>query len=157
MFTRILAAIKDEQQGQAVLDLVSSVATEGVSQVRVLHLRERELSGLSWYAREGSAQAGYVADAAVFEARMAGFAAGGGVRSAIVDRVAEAILDEARLFGADLIILGHPRRAEFVSRLFGSVTQRVVQRAICPVMIAGRTPRGKRQPIQPGASAPGRR
>ena len=38
--------------------------------MRALHLRERELSGYSWYSRESSGQASPVADAAVFEFRM---------------------------------------------------------------------------------------
>jgi nucleotide-binding universal stress UspA family protein len=57
-----------------------------------------------------------------------------------VDRVAEAILAEAADFDANLIVLGPPRRRELAARLFGSVTQRVVQRAKCPVIIAPRAP-----------------
>src|SRR5215510_7091527 len=143
MFTKILVAIDDFGQSQNVLELVKSVATDA-AQVRALHLRERELSGYSWYARESSSDASLVADAAVFEFRMAGLAAGGGVRHAVVDRVAEGILAEAREWDADLIVLGSPRRREFAARLFGSVTQRVLQRSACPVIVAPRRPRRRR-------------
>lgn len=156
MFTRILVTIEDFAHSRAVLDLVKAVATEGVTEVRALHLRERELSGFAWYARESSSDASLVADAAVFELRMDGLAAGGGVRAAVVDRVAEAILAEAVLFGADLIVLGPPRRHELTARLFGSVTQRVLQRSACPVIVAPRIAGGKRQPADSGASAPSR-
>ncbi|HCU95988.1 MAG TPA: hypothetical protein DHU96_26015 [Actinobacteria bacterium] len=144
MFTRILVAIDDSAHSQAVLDLVRAVAAEGVTEVRALHLRERELSGYTWYARESSSDASFVADAAIFELRMEGLAAGGGVRTAVVDRVAEAILAEAALFEADLIVLGPPRRHELTARLFGSVTQRVLQRSASPVIVAPRTAEGKR-------------
>ena len=144
MFTRILVTIEDFAHSRAVLDLVKAVATEGVTEVRALHLRERELSGYTWYARESSGDASFVADAAIFELRMEGLAAGGGVRTAVVDRVAEAILAEAALFEADLIVLGPPRRHELTARLFGSVTQRVLQRSASPVMVAPRTAGGKR-------------
>jgi nucleotide-binding universal stress UspA family protein len=154
MFTRILVAIEDFDHSQAVLDLVKAVATEGVTQVRALHLRERELSGYSWYAREGKDDAAFVTEAAVFELRMEGLAAGGGVRAAVVDRVAEAILAEATVFEADLIVLGPPRRHELTARLFGSVTQRVLQRSACPVIVAARQPGGKRHPVGSDASAP---
>jgi len=46
-----------------------------VTEVQVLHLRERELSGPIWYARESGGEAGYLIEAAVFELRMAGIAA----------------------------------------------------------------------------------
>ena len=156
MFARILVAVEDFAHSPAVLELVKAVATEGVSEVRALHLRTRELAGSRWYARESSGDASFVADAAVFELRMKGLAAGGGVRAAVVDRIAEAILAEAASFRADLIVLGPPRRREFTARVFGSVTQRVLQRSTCPVIVAPRQPRRKRQPVGTGASAPGR-
>ena len=146
MFTRILAAIEDFAHSRVVLDLVKAVAVEGVTEVRALHLRERERSGYTWYARESSGDASFVADAATFELRMAGFAAAGAVRAAVVDRVAEAILAEAAQFRADLIVLGPPRRHEVTARLFGSVTQRVLQRSPCPVLVAPRIAGGNRQP-----------
>jgi nucleotide-binding universal stress UspA family protein len=146
MFTKILVAIEDLGHSQTALELVKNVATDG-TQVRVLHLRERELSGYSWYARETSGEASLVADAAVFEFRMAGLAAGGGVRHAVVDRVAEGILAEAREWDADLIVLGSPRRRELTARLFGSVTQRVMQRSVCPVIVAPRQAKGRRKQL----------
>jgi nucleotide-binding universal stress UspA family protein len=155
MFARILVAIDDFSQSQAVLDLVKDAATEGVSEVRALHLRLREVSGFSWYTRETRKEAAFVADAVTFELRMAGLAAGAGVRYAAVDRVAEAILAEAEEFGADLIVLGRPRRGEVLTRLFGSVTLRVIRRSHCPVLVAQRRSRGAQKAISSGASAHG--
>jgi nucleotide-binding universal stress UspA family protein len=152
VFARILVAIDDFGQSRDVLDLVRSAATEGTTQVRALHLRTREVSGYSWYARESKAQAEFVADAATFELRMAGLAAGGGVRYAAVDRVAEAILAEAKAFDADLIVLGRARRGEVLTRLLGSVTLRVFRRAECPVLIAGPQRRHGEQAGAAGAS-----
>jgi len=154
MFARILVAVDDVGQSQAVLDLVKEVATEGVSQVRALHLRVREVSGFGWYSRESRDDASFVADAATFELRMAGLAAGGGVRYAAVDRVAEAILAEAKAFDADLIVLGRPTRGELLTRLFGSVTLRVTRRSDCPVLVA-RPRRGVKKAMSPDASAHG--
>jgi hypothetical protein len=67
---------------------------------------------------------------------MAGIAASGQVRHALVDKAAEAIIAEAIEWGADLIVLGFPRRGEFATRLFGSVTLRLLQHAPCPVLVA---------------------
>jgi nucleotide-binding universal stress UspA family protein len=153
MFARILVAIDDFSQSQAVLDLAKGAATEGVSEVRALHLRVREVSGFRWYSRETKKEASFVADAATFELRMAGLAAGAGVRYVAVDRVAEAILAEAEDFGADLIVLGRPRRGEVLTRMFGSVTLRVIRRSRCPVLVAQRRSRGVKNAISSGASA----
>jgi len=150
MFTRVLVTIDDMSQCQEVLDLVSNIAAEGVTEVRALHLRLREVSGYNWRPMETGDQASFVADAATFELRMAGFAAGGVVRHAAVDRVAQAILREAKAFEAQLIVLGSPSRGELLTRLFGSVTQRVIQRSACPVMVA---PRRRRISPDPVASA----
>jgi nucleotide-binding universal stress UspA family protein len=152
MFARILAAIDDVSQIQDVLDLVKDVADPEHSQVRALHLRLREVSGFRWYSRETSKDASFVAEAATFELRMAGLAAGGGVRYAAVDRVAEAIVAEAKAFNADLIVLGHPSRGELLTRVFGSVTLRVVRRSSCPVLVAQPRRGGANKAMSPGAS-----
>ena len=155
MFAKILVAIDDLGHNQGALDLVKGIATEGVTEVHALHCRMRELSGYSWYARESRKQAAFHSDAAVFELRMAGLSAGGDVRYAFVDRVAEAILAEAAEFGADLIVLGPPRRRELAARMFGSVTQRVIQRAACPVIIAPRAPGGSGRSVRSGTATTG--
>ncbi|HUB42497.1 MAG TPA: universal stress protein, partial [Streptosporangiaceae bacterium] len=95
MFERILVAIDDFGESQGVLELVKDLATEGTTEVHAVHCRLRELSGYSWYARESRSDASFQAEAAVFDLRMAGLAAGADVRYAVVDRVAEAILAEA--------------------------------------------------------------
>ena len=154
MFARILLAIDDVNDCQAALDLVTNVAAEGAAEVRALHLRVRELSGYKWYSPESRDQASLVAEAATFELRMVGLAAGGTVRHVPVDRVAQAILAEAKAFDAQLIVLGSPRRGEVLARLFGSITHRVIQRSRCPVIVAPRRPAASPQPVA-SASASG--
>ena len=156
MFSRIVVAVEAPDQSQPALDLVRQLATEGVTKVQVLHLREQELSGYRWYSRESGPEASYITDAAIFELRLAGIAAGGNVRSAYVDRVAEAILAEAKAFEADLIVLGRPRRGELASRLLGSVTMRVLRRSSCPVIVAARRS-PEHQPAARQSSTPGHR
>jgi nucleotide-binding universal stress UspA family protein len=155
MFKRIVVAVHDFRRSRAALDLVRNLATEGVTQVQVLHLREREIAGPTVYSREDRDQASFVADAAIFELRMDGISAGGNVRYAIVDRIAEAILREAEAFNADLIVLGRPRRGEFVTRLLGGVTMRVIRRSTCPVIVAPRRERKQLQAASANAT-PGR-
>jgi nucleotide-binding universal stress UspA family protein len=154
MFTRVLATIDDMSQSQEVLGLVGNVAVEGVTEVRALHLRLREVSGYGWRPLETGDQASFIAEAATFELRMAGFPAGGVVRRAVVDRVAQGILREAEAFDAELIVLGRPRRGEVLARLFGSVTHRVIQRSTCPVIVAPRRTKISPDPVA-SATRPG--
>ena len=156
MFRRIVVAVHTPDQSQAALDLARQLATEGVTRIQVLHLREREFSGSAWYSRESGDEASLVTEASIFELRMAGIAAGGNVRPAITDRVAEAILAEAAAFDADLIVLGPPRRGELATRLFGSVTMRVLRRSSCPVIVAARRSAEGRRAVT-SSSAPDHR
>lgn len=53
-------------------------------------------------------------------------------------RPADAIVDEATRFRADLVIMGSRGRGPIRSALLGSVSAEVVDRALCPVLIARR-------------------
>jgi nucleotide-binding universal stress UspA family protein len=48
---------------------------------------------------------------------------------------AEAILDAARIRGCDLIVMGSRGRGPITAALLGSVSQKVVQQAPCPILI----------------------
>ena len=133
VFRRALVAVEDASQVKNVAELARRA---GASEARVLHLNLRESIGGRRYATESDSAASYVVEATVFELRMLGIGASGQVRHAIIDKAAEAIVADAAEWGADLIVLGVPRRGEFATRLFGSVTLRVLLRAPCPVLVA---------------------
>jgi nucleotide-binding universal stress UspA family protein len=133
LYQRVLIAVADANQVGPVVELARRA---GVREARVLHLNLRESYGGRRFPLETDAAASYAAEAAVFELRMAGLAASGQVRHAIIGKAAEAITAEATEWGADLIILGPARRGEFAARLRGSVTLQVLQHAPCPVLVA---------------------
>jgi nucleotide-binding universal stress UspA family protein len=132
-YRRVLLPVQDASQAGPVVELARRV---GVSEARVLHLSLRESIGGRRFALEADSSASYVVEATVFELRMAGIGASGQVRHALADKAAEAIVAAATEWGADLIVLGSPRRGELATRLFGSVTLRVLQHAPCPVLVA---------------------
>ena len=132
-YPRVLIAVADASQ---VGPLVELARRSGVGQARVLHLNLRESYGGRRFPLETDATASCAAEAAVFELRMAGMAASGLVRHALIGKAAEAITAEATEWGADLIILGPSRRGELATRLLGSVTLNVLQHASCPVLVA---------------------
>jgi nucleotide-binding universal stress UspA family protein len=130
---RALIAVADADQVGPVVELARRA---GVGEARVLHLNLRESYGGRRFALETDSAASEVVEATVFELRMAGVNATGQVRPALIDRAADEILAEAAEWGADLIVLGFPRRGALTTRLFGSVTLSVLQHAPCPVLVA---------------------
>jgi nucleotide-binding universal stress UspA family protein len=132
-FRRVLIPVLDASQADNLVELARRV---GATEARVLHLNLRESIAGRQFPIETAADASYVVEAAVFELRMAGIGASGQIGYVLVGKAGEAIVEEASKWGADLIVLGVPRRAEFATRLFGSVTLRVLQHAQCPVLVA---------------------
>jgi nucleotide-binding universal stress UspA family protein len=132
VFRRVLVPVVDASQAGRAAELARRA---GASEVRVLHLNLRESAGGRLFSIETQSEAAYVVEAAIFEMRMAGIAASGQLRNALVGKAADEIVAEAAAWGADLIVLGKSRRGSFASRLFGSVTLRVLERAHCPVLV----------------------
>jgi len=135
---RVLIPVADTSQVENVVELARRA---DVSEARVLHLNLREIAGGRRFTLETDAAAAEIVETAVFELRMAGIASSGQIRPALVGRIAQEIVAEATEWGADLIVLGSPRRGQLLTRLFGSVTLRVVEHAPCPVLVA--SPAGK--------------
>jgi len=133
VFRRVLIPVEDANQARHAVELARRA---GAGEARVLHLNLRESIGGRRFALETESAASRVVEATVFELRMAGIGASGQVRHALVDRAGEAIVAEAVEWGAELIVLGYARRSELATRLFGSVTLRVIQHAPCPVLVA---------------------
>lgn len=140
VFRRALVPVEDASQAEQVVELAKRA---GVSEARVLHLNLRESIGGRRFPIETESAATRAVESTVLELRMAGIDASGLVTHALVDRAAEAIVAEAAEYGADVIVLGPPRRGEFATRLFGSVTLRVLQHAHCPVLVASPADTGR--------------
>jgi nucleotide-binding universal stress UspA family protein len=132
-FRRVLVAVKDASQVEDAVELARRV---GASEARVLHLNLRESIGGRRYPLETDSSAAGLVEAAVLELRMAGIPASGEVCHALIDRAAQAIAASATEWGADLIVLGSPRRGKLTTRRFGGMTLRVQRHAPCPVLVA---------------------
>jgi nucleotide-binding universal stress UspA family protein len=147
VFRRVLVSVEDASQVENAVELARRACVPGLTEARVLHLNLRETIRGQRFALETESEASYVTEAAVFELRMAGMGASGHVRHAPFDKAAEAIIADATEWGADLIVLGYPRRGQLRTRLFGSVTLRVLQHARCPVLVAPAAGRDSRHRV----------
>lgn len=136
VFRRALVCVEDASHVESAVELAQRACVPGLTEARVLHLYLRETIRGQRFALETEPEASYVMEAAVFELRMTGLGASGQISKAPFDKAAEAIIADATEWGADLIVLGCPRRGELRTRLFGSVTLRVLQHAPCAVLVA---------------------
>jgi nucleotide-binding universal stress UspA family protein len=148
-FRRVLVAVKDASQVEHAVELARRV---GASEARVLHLSLRESIGGRRYPLESDASAAGLVEAAILELRLAGIPATGEVCYALIDRAAQAIAASAAEWGADLIVLGSPRRSKLTTRLFGGMTLRVQQHAECPVLVASPAGSDRRHVAEPKAA-----
>jgi len=135
-FRRVLVPILNAGQAAHAAEMARRV---GATEARILHLKLHEAINGRRYPTETDSAASYVVEAGVFELRMTGIAASGQLRHALVGKAAQEIVADAAAWGADLIILGEPRRSGFASRLLGSVTLRVLKQAHCPVITTSPT------------------
>jgi nucleotide-binding universal stress UspA family protein len=138
-YRRVLIPIQDAAQAEHAVELARRA---GAAEALVLHLNLRESYGGRRFALETDSAAAGVVESTVLELNMAGVKATGQVRPALIDRAADEIIAEATEWGADLIVLGFPRRGGLATRLFGSVTLSVLQYAPCPVLVASPTRQG---------------
>lgn len=120
---------------KAVADLVG-VVQEPV-EVQVVHVNEVEYET----PREGSdctdcfPDRRELVDEVVDDLRRRGITASGKMRAGVFDDVADDIIDEARTSGAGLIAMSCRPRSLFRYAFTGSVSQAVIMRAGCPVMV----------------------
>ena len=149
VFKRVLVPVEDASQVEHLVELTRRA---GASEAKVLHLNLHENIRGRRFALETESSATSVVEAATLELSMAGIGATGHVRRALVDRAAEAIVAEATEWGADLIVLGFPRRRELAARLFGSVTLRVLLQAPCPVLVASPTGSDRLHQVKKGTT-----
>ena len=119
----------------AVADLVA--ASPGPVEVEVLHVNEVEYET----PPEGSDSTDpfpdrrTLVDQLVADLRRRGITASGKVRSGMYDDVADDIVDEAETSGAGLIAMSCRPRSRLRYAFTGSVSQAVIMRAGCPVMV----------------------
>jgi len=141
---KILVAVGLKGADDPALQYAASVAHDSGAAVRVLHLRQRELSGRGRFSLESTQDATRLVDAAVSKLQAAGITATGSVRDALIGREGANIVDEAANWDADAIVLGPgPRRSW--RRLFElGVRGQVLRLSAIPVIVEPATQRTSR-------------
>ena len=142
---RILIAVDGSTPSELARDLAVNIPWPPASTLRVIVALDigGALFGAPWYAaapaNADELEERYLRELDDYAAETARKldAPGRSVEWAVVrGRAATAIVDEARRFGADLIIVGSRGHGALEAMLIGSVSAEVVDHATCPVLVA---------------------
>lgn len=141
MYKRILVAVDATPEAGDVLAHTARLAGATGAAVRVLHVQTVDVvvgGGLGGGVIEEETEEG--AAQVVIDAVDALKAAGivdveGWTEETVRADVSNAVLDQARDFGAELVVLGARRRGGVASMFLGSVSDTIVHRSVCPVLL----------------------
>ena len=139
MYRRILIPVDGSTPSDAALVEALRFAHEQGARVRLVYICEP----LQYILAEGPVdlstevrrQGELIISAATAKARKAAVAAEAALLETADRRVEEAIVNEARTWGADLIAMGTHGRRGFEHLVLGSVAEGVLRRATVPVLL----------------------
>jgi nucleotide-binding universal stress UspA family protein len=132
---KILLAIDGSEHSKRAIPVGAEMAKALSAEILVFHQREHEAAPRLSVDVEDPKDASALVDSAVEEIRGAGVASvEGRVDVGILGREANAILDVAEQQGAELIVMGTRGLSELSGLLLGSVANKVIHLADCPVL-----------------------
>jgi nucleotide-binding universal stress UspA family protein len=140
MYQRILVAVDSTPEAGDVLAHTAKLAVATGAAVRVLHVQTVDVvdgGGIGAVVEDETAEgAAKVVTEAVNTLKAAGaHNVEGWTEETVRGDIPNAVLDQARDFGADLLILGSRRHGGVASLFLGSVSDSVAHRAVCPVLL----------------------
>lgn len=136
MFKRIVVATDGSEQAERALEVAQTMASEDGGKLTVVHVVQRiqagKAAGLTVHVDEDEIQARV--QAAVSALKDAGLEASLKLVDDLHYQPGEDIAEVARNEGADLIVVGTRGYSAAKGLLLGSVTQRLLHVAPCPVL-----------------------
>lgn len=147
MYKRILVAFDESAVAERALHEALMLAKEGAAALRVVHAvdvmfpatTDMVYVDLETYRRDRVLAGQQVLDRAAQLAREAGVEPETAVLEVEGTRYSNAILDEARSWGAQLIVVGTHGRGALIHLLLGSVAERLIRHSPVPVLLVGGT------------------
>jgi nucleotide-binding universal stress UspA family protein len=136
MYERILVALDHSAVTDKVVEATKHLAEASKAKVWVLHLREREvIPRMGLVPSESDTQATEVVENAVKALTDAGIDATSEVRETIFGQAAREIIEDAKLHGADLIVMGSRGRSDLAGLVLGSTAHKVIHLSDHPVLV----------------------
>jgi len=142
VFERIVLAVDAADDAHGALAAAVDLADKSNGEILVVHVHDLGLTTREAVDLETHEDAGLFVEALLDVVRQHGVKARGELRAARSVEVAGEILQAARKFSADSIVLGARGLGDLAGLLMGSVAYRVIQHADCPVVVvrAGAAP-----------------
>lgn len=135
MFRSILVAIDPSDHSRPVVPAAIEIARRFGSSIFVLHVVEHDRGWSVVYSTESTAKATDLVAKSVRAIRDAGIQTDGHVGDVAAGHVAGDIVDTAKAFESDLIVMGSRGLSDVQGLLLGSVTHEVMHRAQIPVLV----------------------
>ncbi len=135
MFEKIVLAVDGSDQAKGAVAAAADLAAKSGGDIRVVHVHEKGYVSRETIDLETLAEAKVLMQAVLDVLAKADVKATGELRAAASTAVAKEILEAARGFNADCIVLGSRGLGDFSGLLLGSVAHKVIQLADCPVVV----------------------
>jgi nucleotide-binding universal stress UspA family protein len=137
MYERVIVGLDRSDHARRALDAAKELAKLADADVRVLHIREGKTAfGRGAPLEDDSEEAAEaLVDAAVKELTDAGLRATGTVRATLSGAAAGDIIDEAKEWGATVIVLATRGLTQLEGILVGSTTTKVIHLSEIPVVV----------------------
>lgn len=135
MFERILFPTDGSECSDRAFQVVEETALRFGSEVVVLHVHEHEMSWMETVELETAAESLELADGHVRALKDKSVHARGEVRNAPHALVAREIVELASKENVGLIVMGTHGLSTWQRLLIGSVAQKVLHHATCPVLL----------------------
>lgn len=136
MFKKILVAIDESDHAKSVVDIAGDLAAAFKAELRVVHVLETGFVGRAGIANEETnSGANLIVNDAVDAIQSKGIVVTGNLRAGLHGRLAVEINNEARDFGAELIVMGSRGLTDFEGLFVGSTSHRLMHVTDLPVMV----------------------
>ena len=135
MFQHILVAIDGSSYSQDALPAGVEMAKKFDGEILVFHASEHDRGRAVTYTLETPAGATALVADAVKKLQDAGVPAKGQLVDVAAGHVAKAIVETAEANGIDLIVMGSRGLSDIQGMMLGSVTHKVMQTAVIPVLV----------------------
>ncbi len=156
MYDRILVAVDHSQMSDRAVLAARDLATLSKGEVRVFHLREREIATKGVTVLDETAHDANAAVAAAVEVlTQAGVKARGEVRTTVYGFAAREIVADAKAFDADVIVMGSRGRGDLAGIILGSTAHKVIHLTDRPVLVVRLCGRRERDADPGHAALPG--